>query len=93
MEWEELNLHNKADEAKHTQEQKKQKAIDMAKAYHRCFKTESGQKVLQDLVNRFIMNNNPQTNETNITYVAGMCNGQSDLVQYIMGQVQRAEIL
>lgn len=93
MSWDNLNLHNDEAQAKLNQAEAKQRAIDTAKAYHRCFKTEAGQKVLADLTNSFIMNNKTELNAPNITYEAGYHNGEAGVVKAILAQIQRAEIL
>lgn len=90
--WDQLKLDNQSD-AKQSQAEAKQRQIDVAKAFHRCFKTESGQKVLSFLTNAYVMNNAPQKTAQNITYEAGFCNGQADVVTHIINQIQRAEIL
>lgn len=91
MAWDELNLNN--DQAEKKEEEVKQYKIDIAKAFHRCFKTEDGQKVLSYLTNAYVMNNAPDMNAPNITYEAGFRNGQADVVTHMINQIQRAEIL
>lgn len=90
MAWDELELNNSNNESL---DKAKEKAINEAKAFHQCFKTEAGQKVLAYLTNNYIMNNKPEKSAPNITYEAGFCNGQADVVTHIMALIQRAEIL
>lgn len=73
--------------------EQKQKASDLAKHYHRCFKTDAGQKVLEDLTNRFIMLNDTDIDAKNVTYEAGFHNGEGSTVKHIILMIQQAEIL
>lgn len=72
---------------------KKQAEGDLAKAYHRLFKTVDGVKVLADLYGRMVVGNIPTGEEININYLAAFKNGESGCVTYIQQQISRAEIL
>lgn len=92
MAWDELNLNLNEDIKKKTGEAKEQQ-IQLAKAYHTCFKTEAGSKVMADLLNRFIINNQTDLNAVNITYEAGYHAGQAAAVHFIMRLIQQAEVI
>lgn len=79
--------------AEHSEAQQKQAKSDLAKAYSRCFKTSDGKKVLADLVQRMIYNNDPPLDSPNITYVAGYKNGEAGAIKYIIHQLAVAEVL
>lgn len=71
----------------------KQAEIDLARAYNRCFKSTEGQKVLTDLTQRMIYNNDVPLDAPNITYEAGYKNGEAGCVKFIIHQITRAEVI
>ncbi len=68
-------------------------AAALAKSYHETFTSEQGQKVLQDLTDKYIMGNDTPLNAENITYEAGYHNGESGIVKYLIRQIGRAKTL
>lgn len=74
-------------------EEHREKATALAKNYARCFETEHGQKVLEDMVNSFIMDNGTSLSSPNVNYEAAYRNGEAGAVRYILNQIKRASIL
>lgn len=72
---------------------KKQAEVDLAKAYNRCFKSDNGQKVLTDLTQRMIYNNDTSFDSNNINYEAAYKNGEAGVVKFIIHQITRAEVI
>ena len=73
--------------------EKREKAIELAKNYSRCFATEEGKKVLEHLVNTYVMESNIDHNTQNIDYVAAYKNGEAGLVKMILNQLKRAQTI
>ncbi len=96
MSWNEIDQAS-SPEAKKASEKaaadKKQAESDLAKAYNRCFKTREGQKVLNDLTQRMIYNNDTALNVPNINYEAAYKNGEAGVVKFIIHQITRAEVI
>ena len=80
MSWENLNADNT--ELTHEQELAREQDLALAKAYKRLFTTEDGVKVLNDLNQRFIYNNNTSLEASNPNYEAAYHNGESGAVKY-----------
>lgn len=80
----------KAKAKKHAAEQR-QSEVEIAKAYNRCFGTDDGKKVLADLTQRMIYNNDTPIDSPNINYEAAYKNGESGVVKFIIQQIARAE--
>lgn len=93
MAWDNLNLDIDDESIKHRKEADQSKYRERAKAYHACFRTDAGQKVLQDLTSMFIMNNSTSLTATNIEYEAGYHAGEAGAIKYIMTLIQKAEVL
>jgi len=70
----------------------KSKAVELAQAYHRCFGTDDGKRVLADLTQRFIFQNATPFGSQNPNYEAAYHNGESGVVQFLINQVQKAEV-
>ena len=76
---------------------KKQKAkaqeqiSQMTKAYARCFNTEDGQKVLEDLTRRFLFDNATSLSSQNVAYEAAYHNGEAGVIRMIIHYIQQAE--
>ncbi len=87
------NIQFGADEAKQQGKERQADAAALAKCYAAVFRTEQGKKVLADLTNRYIMNNDTPLNATNITYEAGYRNGEAGIVKYLIHQMNIAKIL
>lgn len=91
MGWSDLD---NADAAKKAEQHKidvKQQIINKANAYSRLFRTEDGEKVLNDLTQKFIYENSTSLNAKNITYEAGYHAGEAGIVKYIISMIQKAQ--
>ena len=73
--------------------QARQKQIDLAKLYHRVFRTEDGLKVLEHLTTRYVINNTTSFNSPNIEYEAGYHAGEAGIVRMILQNITVAEEL
>jgi hypothetical protein len=92
MSWDAINKEvspEKIAEAKRLQANRDQDSIDLVKAYKRLFKTSDGQKVLQDLTQKCIYDNNTAFESPNINYEAAFHNGEAGMVKYIIHQLSR----
>jgi len=89
MSWEDLNIADK-DPDKASKEHH-EKVVGLAKNYAYVFTEEAGQKILADLVNTFVMENDTELNATNINYTAAYKNGEAGVVKYILNQIKRAQ--
>lgn len=89
MNWDDLDLNKpKASKAKKESEAK---FAELTKAYSRCFGTEEGQKVLQDISSRFIYNNDVSFDAKNINYEAAYRNGEGAVAKFIIHMITRAK--
>lgn len=77
------------DEAKKLHEQQKRKHRDLAACYARTFGTEEGKKVMQDLFDRFVINNDTNLASANINYEAAYHNGEAGAIKFISQMVAR----
>lgn len=94
MSWDEINASNfNTDAAQKANEAARYKAAELAQAYHRCFGTDDGKRVLADLTQRFIFQNATPFGSPNPNYEAAYHNGESGLVKFLINQVQQAEVL
>jgi hypothetical protein len=91
MSWEQLEVNQKDAEQKKAEIREKQ--VELAKAYKRCFSTDDGFKVLEDLLNRFVMDNGTDFNSQNIEYEAAYHNGEAGVVKFIIHLTKQAEKL
>jgi len=82
MSWNNLDIKN-ADAEKIAKESRSKQA-ELAKDYHRCFNTDEGKRVLQDLTQRFIYNNDTQLASPNINYEAAYHNGEKGVLKFIV---------
>lgn len=89
MSWDQLEIDQ--EKANKKQAEIREKQIALAKAYHRCFSTDDGFKVLEDLTNRFIMDNNTHFSAQNIEYEAAYHNGESGVIKFILHLIKQAE--
>jgi hypothetical protein len=93
MSWDAINTGDfNATDAKKANDAARVKAVNLAKAYHRCFGTHDGKLVLADLTQRFIFQNNTPFGSENPNYEAAYHNGESGLVKFLITQVQKAEV-
>ena len=91
MSWEKLELDQEESNKKKAEIREKQ--VELAKAYHRCFSTDDGFKVLEDLTNRFVIDNNTPMTSQNIEYEAAYHNGEGGVVKFILHLIKQAERL
>jgi hypothetical protein len=91
MSWDQFDVDQES--ATRSKAQIKEKRIELAKAYHRCFSTEDGFKVVEDLSRRFIMDNDTPLTAQNVNYEAAYHNGESGVVKFIVQLISQAEKL
>jgi len=70
----------------------REKQLGLSKAFKRLFSTKDGQKVLDNLSERFIYNNNTPLDAININYEAAYHNGETGVIQYCHAQIAAAEM-
>ena len=93
MSWDTINSGDfNATDAKKANDAARYKAAELAQAYHRCFGTDDGKRVLADLTQRFIFQNATPFGSQNPNYEAAYHNGESGLVKFLITQVQKAEV-
>jgi len=95
MSWEDLNSNHSFDNeaAKKANNAAREKAAELAQAYNHCFATLEGKRVLEDLTQRFIFQNNTPFGSENANYESAYHNGESGVVKFLINQIQQAEIL
>jgi hypothetical protein len=91
MSWENLEIDQ--EKANKSKAQIREKQVELAKAYHRCFSTDDGFKVIEDLSRRFLIDNNTPLNSQNINYEAAYHNGEAGAIKFILHLVRQAEEL
>jgi len=91
MSWQDLEVDQ--DSAQKTRDAIREKQTELAKAYNRCFGTDDGAKVLDDMTKRFLLENNTSLSADNINYEAAYHNGEAGIMRYIVHQIQQAEKL
>jgi len=79
--------------AEHAKAQQKAEAASLSQAFARLFKTDDGQKVLQHLSDKCLINNDTPIASPNINYEAAYKNGEGGVIKYIINQMTRAESL
>ena len=89
MTWSELESNDKDKLAKAQQE----KLATIAQAYHHTFTTDMGKKVLDHLMQNYVMGNDTPLDAKNVTYEAGYHAGEAGIVKMILNQLQRAKTL
>jgi hypothetical protein len=93
MSWDELdNASVNSGAASKQNAEKREKAINLAKAYSHCFATDYGQQVIMDLSNRFIYINDTSFNSPNINYEAAYHDGEAGVIKFIINQIKHAEL-
>jgi|TARA_R110000787_G_scaffold24258_5_gene69018 hypothetical protein len=93
MSWNELQGSHDPLKAKKASDIKKQAQSDLAKSYHRVFTTEDGERILADLIRRFVYENDTEFGSSNINYEAAYHNGEAGSIKFIINQMKLAEIL
>ena len=73
--------------------QARQKQIDTAKLFYRVFNTDDGRKLLEFMVQKYIMSNDTPFNSENIMYESGYHAGEAGIVKMIVQQITMAEEL
>jgi len=91
MSWDDLEVNE--DKAREAQSAIRERQVELAKAYNRCFGTDDGQKVLKDMTKRFLLENDTSLAAQNINYEAAYHNGEAGVMRYIVHQIQQAEKL
>jgi len=91
MSWDDLVVNE--EKAREAQSAIRQKQAELAKAYSRCFSTDDGIKVLEDMSKRFLLENDTSLAAQNINYEAAYHNGESGVMRYVVHQIQQAEKL
>tara|TARA_R110000868_G_scaffold62726_5_gene189442 strand:+ start:1216 stop:1491 length:276 start_codon:yes stop_codon:yes gene_type:complete len=91
MSWDKLEIDQ--EKANKSKAEIRERQVELAKAYHRCFSTDDGLKVLEDLSRKFIMDNDTPLNSTNINYEAAYHNGEAGVIKLIVHFIKRAEDL
>lgn len=94
MSWKEIDkaaVDSKA--AKKQNAEKRSQVAELAKAYNRCFSDDNGKRVIEDLHQRFIYNNDTPFSSPNANYESAYHNGESGVIKFIINQINQAEIL
>ena len=91
MSWEGLEVDQ--EKAKKSKAEIRERQVELGKSYNRCFGTEDGIKVLEDLKRRFLMDNDTPLNAQNVGYEAAYHNGESGVIKYVVHIIKRAEYL
>lgn len=89
MSWESIEGRN--EDAHKASAEARERFIELAKAYHRCFSTEDGQKVLEDLTRKFLWDNPTDLESRNVEYEAAYHNGEAGVIRMIVHNIQQAE--
>jgi len=89
MTWETIDGYNP--DAKKQQEEFKAKQSELVKAYARTFSTDDGQKVIEDLSRRFLLDNATSLSSANVNYEAAYHNGEAGVIRMILHYIQQAE--
>lgn len=85
--WEALDLEHPAHQR--AEEQRIEKAREIATAFRECFATEAGQYVLRHLMEQTVLR--PTVRPESTQFGAGIREGQNDLVRQILAQIDLAK--
>ncbi len=91
MTWE--TIEGQGPDAKKQKAKGKEQSSEVTKAYARCFNTDDGQKVLEDLTRRFLFDNSTSLSSHNVAYEAAYHNGEAGVIRMIIHYIQQAERL
>ncbi len=91
MSWEDIE--GASPDAKKQKAKAQDKLNEMTRAYARSFNTEDGQKVLEDLTRRFLLDNSTSLSSQNVAYEAAYHNGEAGVIRMIIHYIQQAERL
>lgn len=86
MPWSDLETKDTGDALK----EHKDRDIALAKAYHHCFSSGEGKKVLDHMITHFLMSNDTNILSPNVNYEAAYRNGEAGVVKYILHQIKKA---
>jgi hypothetical protein len=89
MTWE--TIEGASPEAKKQRAKAQEQITEIIRAYHRCFATEDGQKVLEDLTRRFLFDNSTSLSSQNVAYESAYHNGEAGVIRLIIHYIQQAE--
>lgn len=92
MSWEDIEKKTSPEvqaQAKKDKENKEQEVRDLTNAYKRLFQTDDGKRILGDLTQKFIYNNDVLLDATNINYQTAYKNGEGGVAKYIIHQLSR----
>ena len=89
MTWE--TIEGASPDAKRQKAKAQEQITELTKAYARCFNTEDGQKVLEDLTRRFLFDNSTALSSQNVAYEAAYHNGEAGVIRMIIHYIQQAE--
>jgi len=81
------------EKAQYAQKERRAEAASLSQAFARLFSTDDGQKVLQHLSDKCLVNNDTPINSPNINYEAAYKNGEGGVIKYIINQMGNAEVL
>jgi hypothetical protein len=81
------------EKAKNAKSNQRAEAASLSQAYARLFRSDDGQKVMNDLYNKMVINNMPDANCQNINYMAAFKNGEAGCVSYIQKQITQAKVV
>jgi|TARA_R100001369_G_scaffold30972_1_gene54914 hypothetical protein len=91
MSWDDLEVDQ--DQAREAHSAIRERQIELAKAYHRCFSSDDGMKVIEEMTNRFLLENDTSLSAQNVNYESAYHNGEAGVMKYIVHQIQQAEKL
>jgi hypothetical protein len=89
MSWESIEGSN--EDAHKASAEARERFSELCKAYSRCFSTEDGQKVVEDLTRKFLLDNSTDLGAKNVEYEAAYHNGEAGVVRMIVHYMQQAE--
>jgi hypothetical protein len=91
MSWSDLDTNNPKN--KELLEKRENEQRNIAKNYHACFTTPIGQKVMEHLMNTYVIHNSTDLNAVNVVYESGYHAGEAGVVKAILNLIQKAEVL
>jgi hypothetical protein len=91
MSWDDLEVNDA--QAREAQGAIRERQAELAKAYNRCFASDDGTRVIEDMTKRFLLENDTSLSAQNINYESAYHNGEAGVMRYIVHQIQQAEKL
>lgn len=89
MSWEDLE--STSDDIHKASAEARERFTELAKAYSRCFNTEDGVKVIEDLTRKFLFDNSTDLGARNVQYEAAYHNGEAGVIRMIVHYIKQAE--